>query len=77
MPQIHNGRGIKKKSYSLAEKQAYVRIYQQAKSNAVRNRGLMSQVAREQGIDKRNLCKWVKSVSLDPIRRGLKETQKD
>ena len=72
----HNGKGVKKKSYTLAEKQEYVQIYQKAKSCSINNRGLISRVSREQKIDKRNLSKWIRAVTLDGIPNDLKVKRK-
>jgi hypothetical protein len=72
----HNGKGTKKQSYTLAEKQEYVKIYQKRLSNSTKHRGLISKVSKEQNIDKRNLRRWIKEVSLDPVPNDHKKKRK-
>lgn len=67
---------MKKQSFTLAEKQAYVRIFNEAKSSTINHRGILTRVSRQQNIDKRNLAKWIKTISLGPIPNKMKDIRK-
>ena len=76
-PRSHsNGRGTKKHSYTLAEKQAYVKLYHNAIANSPGTRGVASKVAKDQRLDRRLLSRWIKSVPIDPVPIKLRDKRK-